>query len=119
MRTAISMTVGCAASWGVAAVLMPGATVEVLLGMAAPLAVAVVTMAAIHRTFVRDPQRLTSLMVTTFGLKMVLFGAYVALVVGVLPLDPLPFVASFAAYFIALHLTEALWLRTLFGTTMS
>ena len=117
MQTAVYMTLVCAVSATVfATVVVPQARVEVLLGMIAPLAVAVTTMVAVRRTFTRDPEQLTPLMVKAFGMKMLLFGAYVAVVLGLSRLDPVPFVASFTAYFIALHLTEAMWLRTLFGT---
>ncbi len=54
-------------------------------------------------------------MVAAFGGKLVFFGAYVTVMLGVLSLRPLPFVISFTAYFIALHLFEALCLQRLFG----
>jgi hypothetical protein len=52
-------------------------------------------------------------MVAGFGVKMVFFGAYVAIALKVLSLRPIPFVASFTGYFIGLHLIEALYLRRL------
>lgn len=120
MRTAAAMTVGCIAT-SVAAVTLttPPAALEIWLGMIAPLAAALTSMAAIERVFSRDPRQLTSVMITAFAAKMVLFGAYVGVVVGTAPVAPVPFVASFVAYFVALHLTEAMWLRALFGTAMS
>jgi hypothetical protein len=54
-------------------------------------------------------------MVAAFGGKLVFFGAYVTVMLGVLSLRPLPFVISFTAYFIALHLFEAFCLQRLFG----
>jgi hypothetical protein len=53
-------------------------------------------------------------MIGAFMGKLVFFGVYVAVVVGVLGARPVPFVASFAGYFIALHMIEALWLKRLF-----
>lgn len=88
---------------------------HVLLGMAAPLAATTVSWVWAERTFTRDPQRLTAVMIAGFAAKMVLFGAYVALVIGVAPLDPVPFVVSFTGYFIALYLVEALLMRRLFA----
>lgn len=99
-----------------ATLVKPDAAVELLLGMAAPLAVAALTMVMIERIYKRNPQHLTPFMIKAFGAKMVLFGAYVALVVSVAPVDPIFFVASFAVYFISLHMTEALWLRSLFAS---
>ena len=54
-------------------------------------------------------------MIAAFAAKMVFFGAYVAVMLLALALRPVPFVASFTAYFIALHLIEALCLKRLFA----
>ena len=48
-------------------------------------------------------------------MKMLFFGTYVALMLRVVGLQPLPFVVSFTGYFIALYLTEALLMRRLFA----
>jgi hypothetical protein len=89
--------------------------VELMLGMIAPLAGAVATWVLVTRTYARRPEQLTPLMVAAFGGKLIFFGAYVTVMLGVLSLRPLPFVISFTAYFIALHLFEALCLQRLFG----
>jgi hypothetical protein len=91
------------------------AGVEVLLGMCAPLAAACVSWVLTERTYKRDPQRLTGLMLGAFGVKILFFGAYVAVMLEVVGLRPAPFVASFTSYFIALYLTEALLMRRLFA----
>jgi hypothetical protein len=88
---------------------------EVLLGMLAPLVAAGASWVLIERTFKRDPQRLTALMIGAFGAKMLFFGAYVVLMLLVIGLRPVPFIASFTAYFIALYLAEALLMRRLFA----
>ena len=93
--------------------------VEVLLGMIAPLAGAVATWVLVARTYATRPERLTALMVAAFGGKLVFFGAYVTVMLGVLSLRPLPFVISFTTYFIVLHLFEALCLQRLFGSEAS
>ena len=90
---------------------------ELLFGMLAPLVSAVVTWIAIERTFRASPERLTGVMVIGFGVKMVLFGAYVAVMLRLAGLRPIPFVAGFTGYFIALHLMEALFLRRLLADT--
>jgi hypothetical protein len=96
-----------------------GVMAEMLAGMIAPLLVAVVTWEVAERTFRQSPERLTAVMITAFAAKMVFFGAYVAAMLMGLSLRPVPFVVSFTAYFIGLHLAEALWLKRLFaqGTT--
>jgi hypothetical protein len=103
------------ASWlAVAAVPGVESDVEVLCGMVAPLAGALATWVLVTRTYARRPERLTPLMVAAFAGKLVFFGAYVTVMLGVLSLRPLPFVISFTAYFIALHLFEAFCLQRLF-----
>ena len=115
MKPAAWMIAASLASWlAIAAVADRGTSVAVLFGMAAPLVVAVATWLLSERTFRRNPERLTSLMMASFGGKMVLFGAYVAVVLKVFAQPAIPFVASFTGYFIALHLCEALLLRRLF-----
>jgi hypothetical protein len=87
---------------------------EVWLGMLAPLTVVSATWALTERVFKTHPERLTSVMISAFAAKLVFFGAYVGLAIGVLGVKPVPFAASFTAYFIALHLIEAVWLKRLF-----
>jgi hypothetical protein len=103
-------------SWFAAAALTgPAVMRELLFGMLAPLLAAVVTWELAARTFRRNPERLTGLMVVAFAGKMVFFGAYVAVMLLGLSLRPVPFVVSFTGYFIGLHLAEALCFRRLFA----
>ena len=88
---------------------------EVLFGMLAPLAGAALTWVLAARLFPAHPERLTSMMVAAFGGKLVFFGAYVAVMLKVLHLEPMPFVASFTGYFVTLHIMEALYLQRLFA----
>jgi hypothetical protein len=101
-------------SW-IVATAVAGKGPELFLGMIGPLVMAALTWLLAERTYRRNPERLTALMMTAFGTKMVFFGTYVAIVLKVLSLAPIPFVISFTMYFIALHLTEALCLRRLFA----
>ena len=87
---------------------------EVWLGMLAPLMVVSATWVLTARVYRTHPERLTSVMISAFAGKLVFFGAYVGLAIGVLGVKPVPFAASFAGYFIVLHLVEALWLKRLF-----
>lgn len=105
-----------ALSW-LAVSAMPGvdSDVELLLGMIAPLAGAVATWVLVARTYASRPERLTPFMIAAFGGKLVFFGVYVTVMLGVLSLRPLPFVISFTTSFIALHLFEALCMQRLFA----
>jgi len=108
------MAVAAVGSW-LAATAMVGAqtSVDVLAGMVGPLAVAIGSWVLAERTYRRDPARLTAQMIAAFGVKLVFFGAYVAIALKVLSLRPIPFVISFTGYFIGLHLMEAVYLRRL------
>jgi hypothetical protein len=86
---------------------------EIVFGMAAPLVSAVASWQVIARTHAAAPERLTTVLVTAFAVKAVLFGAYVVLVLGVLALRPVPFIAAFTSYYVALHFGEALLLKRL------
>lgn len=81
--------------------------------MIGPLAVASATWALMRQTYRRDPGLLTPLMLKLFAGKMVFFGVYVAVMLSLLDVRPVPFVASFTISFIASHLIEAFSLRRL------
>lgn len=88
--------------------------VDVLAGLLAPLAATMTSLALTERTVRRNPERVTALMVKAFAAKFVFFGVYVAAALRLWSLGPVPFVASFTSYFVALYLAEALVLRRLF-----
>jgi hypothetical protein len=114
---AVGWMVGSSVAVWLTATAMAGtrASVDVLAGMLGPLAVATSTWVMTERTYRRHPERLTALMMTAFGVKMVFFGAYVAIALTALSLRPIPFVTSFIGYFIGLYFIEALYLRRLFA----
>jgi hypothetical protein len=97
------------------ALLRGGAGSEVFLGMLAPLAAAVGTWVAVDRAWRRDPASVTGLMVKAFAVKVLFFGAYVVLMLGVFTLRPVPFITSFTTYFILLYFVEALFFSRLFS----
>jgi hypothetical protein len=114
MKPALWMTGMGLMSWLAAAVTSRGsADPEVLLGMAGPLVSAVGSWIAYERAHRSAPGRLTNVMIAALAVKMVFFGAYVGVMLRGLNLRPVPFVVSFAAYFIALHAMEAMFLRRL------
>lgn len=90
---------------------------ELLFGMLGPLVSACATWVAVHRTHRAAPDRLMAVLLTGFAVKMLFFGAYVAVMLRVLMLRPVPFVVSFTAYFIALYAMEALFLKRLTADT--
>jgi len=89
--------------------------IAVLFGMLGPLSIATATWILVERTYRDSPDRVTSLMVAGFAGKMLFFGAYVIVMLRLMSLPPVPFIASFTSYFIALHVMEALHLKSLFA----
>jgi hypothetical protein len=97
-------------------VLDAGSGQAVFFGMLAPLAVACGSWVMSERTWKRDPQALTGRMMAAFAFKLVFFGGYVAAMLRIVGLRPVPFTVSFSCYFIALHFVEALLLRRLLAS---
>jgi hypothetical protein len=113
------MVGGSVCAWVMVTALVGGRSwQESLFGMIGPLIMASVTWILAERTHTRSPERLTSLLIKAFAAKIVFFGAYVIVMLGMLSLRPVPFVLSFTGYFIALHLMEALLLRRLLAADM-
>ncbi len=108
------MTAVCVASGVALAMLVPGWTLsEVAAGMLGPLAAASATWWLIDRTSRVNPVGLTSVMMTAFFVKLVFFGAYVVIVLKALQVAPVPFIATFTAYFVGLYVVEAVLLYRL------
>ena len=86
---------------------------ESFFGMAGPLFAVCVSWLAVQRVHRVTPERMMSAMIIGFALKFVFVGAYVAVMLGVLSLRPVPFMTAFVSYFIALYAMQALFLRRL------
>jgi hypothetical protein len=86
-----------------------------LLGAAGPLAGALGTWLVVERTHVRAPERTSGVMIKLFAAKMLLFGAYVAAAVVLLPEWTTVFVVSFTSQYVVLHFMEAMFFRRLFS----
>jgi hypothetical protein len=105
----------CAATWLVLTFSARDLNPEALFGMLGPLASACVTWVVVARTAAAAPERVTGVMVTGLVVKMVFFAVYVAGMLKGAGLRPVPFVVSFAGFFIALHAMEAVFLRRVFA----
>ena len=101
-------------SWIPIAILSSRQTsVAVLCGMIGPLAAVCGTWFVAERTYHERPRALTGVMLAAFGGKFILFPVYLAVMLRVLELRPVPLVSSFIAYFIVLNFVTALFLRRL------
>jgi hypothetical protein len=114
MKPAAWMAGASLTSWLVITVTSGGSgNPEALLGMAGPLVSAVGSWFAYERAHRSAPKGLTNVMIAALAVKMIFFGTYVGVMLRGLDLRPVPFVTSFAAYFIALYAMEAMFLRRL------
>lgn len=104
-----ALAAGALAAGAVAPEMAP----ELLLGLTAPLAAAVLTHLHVARTWRQDPGRVTGALIRLFIAKLVAFGAYIAVVVRGLNVDVVPFMLSFIVCFAVLHVAEAAHLRRL------
>jgi hypothetical protein len=116
MKPIAHMAAAAITSWVGAAVLVdPGTSFEIFFGMLGPLVAVSGTWLVAEWVYRERPEQLTSFMAAAFFVKMVFFGAYVAVMVLFMRLRPMPFVVSFTSYFIGLYLMEALYLKRLFS----
>ena len=106
---------------GVALALALGPRVmpELPFAIAGPLLSAIVSWQLLERTQRSAPERLTTVMIASFGVKVLLFGLYLVVMLKVLALRPLPFMSSFTGYYVALHVVEAAFLRRLLAGNVS
>lgn len=114
------MIAGSLAACGIAIVVSgQGVAREIVFGMAAPLTSTVLSWRRRERTHASAPERLTNVMISAFGIKMLFFGVYVVVMFAGLSLRPLPFMLSFTSYYVTLHLIEASLLKRLLAGPQS
>jgi hypothetical protein len=114
------MAGACALAWLAAtAVGGPAPHPEVLLGMLGPLASACVTWVAVERAHRHAPESVTRVLMVGFAAKMVFFGAYLALMLRVADVRPMPFIAAFTASLVGLYVMEAFFLARLTNSRQS
>jgi hypothetical protein len=83
---------------------------EIASGMLGPLVAVVATWVLVETSRGR-PDALLRRMIAAFAAKMVFFGAYVAVMVRLAEMQPVPFAMSFAVYFVVFYCVEAFHLK--------
>jgi hypothetical protein len=91
---------------------------ELLLAMAGPLISAGASWLVTERTQRVAPARVIGVFVAAMLAKMVLFAAYIVIMVRLVGLRPVPFVIGFTGFFLGLLGFEALFLKRLFDHGM-
>jgi hypothetical protein len=92
----------------------PATAPDVLLGVAGPAVAACGAWTIVARMQRTAPERTTQTMVGLMMAKVLMFGVYTAVLLGLRLVTPAPFVAGFAISFVALHAIQAMHLRRLF-----
>ncbi|MEE2876871.1 MAG: hypothetical protein VX822_03735 [Candidatus Neomarinimicrobiota bacterium] len=113
-KFSIFLTLLCLGTWVLFAMILKRYAMEIFLGMAVPLIVGIGTLIKLKAIFERSPEKLTAFMTKAFGTKMVFYGFYLAVIVGFSAFNERPFLVSFIVYFVALHMLEALFIRSVF-----
>jgi hypothetical protein len=109
----MGMAAACLAVWLTVVVVSPEHAGAVFFGILGPFAAVAVTWLLVERVARHNPTGLTSVLMTGFVVKMVLFALYVAAVIRLTNVDWTAFTVSFAASFISLYAVEAVLLRRL------
>ena len=110
MTAVMWMAACCAATSAAIVALVPAAVrVEWMCGMIGPFAAVAVSWLVIDRASRRGAAGVSAVLLKAFAVKFLFFGLYVAVMIRGVGLQPVPFVTSFALYFIALYAAEA-WL---------
>jgi hypothetical protein len=92
---------------------------EIWLGMLGPLLSALISWIAMQRYYTRRPGRMTSLLIKAFAAKMIFFAAYITVLLSKGWVRPIPFAISFTAYYLCLHIMEAIGLHRLQASAVS
>jgi len=114
MKASVWMVVGSGASWVVASLLVDSTlTPDIGFGMLGPLVAAVGTWIVVTHAAATDRALINQRLLQGFAVKALFFAAYVAAMIRVVHVRPVPFVVSFTGYFLVLHVIEALMLQRL------
>lgn len=114
MRPIAWLTGASVTSWlAVTAIAGDRLNPEALFGMLGPLAGTCVSWLSVERTHRSAPERVIGVMIVGFAVKLVFFALYVALMLRLMALRPVPFVGVFVTYFIVLNAMQALFLKRL------
>ena len=106
-------------SWLLVTVLAPEpVNPELFLAMVGPLVSAAASWLVTERTQRVAPARAISVFVAGMLAKMMVFAAYIVIMVRLVGLRPVPFVIGFTGFFLGLLAIEALFLKRLFDRGM-
>ena len=114
MKVSAWMVAGSVACWLIGSrIVNPELTSDIGFGMLGPLVAAVGTWMSISTVAGNDPKLNNQRMLIGLFVKALFFAGYVAAMIRVIHVRPVPFVVSFTAFFLGLLVTEALLVQRL------
>jgi len=114
IQFSIFISVFCLGTWGLIVGGMEEFAKEIFLGMIAPLLMGVGSIFLISIANQKSPENVNSVMVKLFIIKMILYALYLIYIFTFYSFNPMPFILSFVGYYITLHISEALFLKSIF-----
>tara|TARA_B110000438_G_C15813002_1_gene650604 strand:+ start:2748 stop:3077 length:330 start_codon:yes stop_codon:yes gene_type:complete len=102
----------CFGSWGLLSSVFPIMIKELFLGMIFPWVLFLFSVLMTQFFHIKLSSNLAKYLSVAMLVKMVLYGLITIIIFSFMSFNPLPFIISFASYFIMLHLTEAYVLRS-------
>lgn len=107
MKTLFYITLVCLGVWGLLAGFYPAAKTAIFLGILLPWITLMIEIPLIKKTFRTNPVGLTRLLIKGFGIKFLVYGVYLFVILQFCTSNPHPFIFSFAGSFLVLHMVEA------------
>ena len=98
---------------GIAGWIFPLYLLELFLGWFGPVLAGFITMYFVIQAAKKEPYSITKTLVKGFVLKMVFYGLYIIIFFKLYSFKPIPFVCSFAGFFLGLHALEAVVIKDL------
>ncbi len=92
-----------------------GFTYEIFLGILAPILVGYGTLFFIKKYSNMGMIYLNGVIIKGFAIKFIFYGAFILIIFTVYSFNPIPFMCSFIASFVGLHIMEALILKKIQG----
>lgn len=114
IKFSIFISIFCLGTFGLLVSGMEHYFMEIFLGMIAPLIIGIISIYLISDIQKKSPEKVTNILLKTFVGKMIFFGAYFIYIFTFYSFNPTPFIISFTGYFLTLHVSEALFLKTIF-----
>ena len=115
IQFSIFVSIFCLGTWGLIVGGIEEYAKEIFLGMIAPLFIGIGSIFLLSIANQKSPEYVNRVMVKSFIVKMILYAIYFIYIFTFYTFNPMPFVLSFVGYYITLHISEVLFLKSIFN----